>query len=594
VRFSICIIFIFLCAFSLTGQELRQPLYLEITFPQHSDTINADKIRLSGYTDPGAILTINKRQVQLFPQGSFVSRVSLKERMNQIIIIARKGDETVQDILFIYRTPVLKTLNARPTVIDKMFARPEEDVWLQQNDYLSVSFKASPGGHARFSVDKIGKNFPMIEKPPAEADGVRGIYEGVIKVNDAPKNQPLGITFEIQGPDGKKKRSTAPGKLYLMPQNIPLIGKILVDTWIHAATKIYLPITRIPDGVYVHIIGRENGRYKIDLENRTGWVDVKDVKLAPWGSPLPRTMINAPQIDYDPEWLHLTMQTDRPAPFFIKQSEHPLHLELQVIGAQQASHWITFPNGALDIKSLTMTQASEHIFQLTLESEQEYNWGYRCFYQDGALHFLIRRPPFINPDNPIEGLKIAVDPGHGGDAIGAISPLGVMEKDVNRQWADALTDLLRAGGAQTIMTRQGDETVSLSQRIKTAEAANALLFISLHNNGVTPFGAPLGASGTSTYFTLPQDRDLAWTIYPRMVSLGLTPYGRIANSYFVTNSASFLTVLVEGGFLTNPYEEQRLSDPEFIKRMAQAVYDGIVDFIKSRGANPASEHPALR
>ena len=276
------------------------------------------------------------------------------------------------------------------------------------------------------------------------------------------------------------------------------------------------------------------------------------------------------------------MQINRPMPFFIKQSEHPLKLELQVIGAQQASHWITYPNGVVDIKNLSMNQTGGHIFQLTLELEQEYNWGYRCYYQDGALHFLIRRPPFINPDNPLDGLKIAIDPGHGGDEIGAISPLGVKEKDINKQWADTLAELLRAGSAQVIKTRQGDETVSLPQRIKTAEAADALLFISLHNNGVTPFGNALGASGTSTYFTLPQNRDLAWAIYPHMVELGLQPYGRIYNSYFVTNSTSFLTTLVEGGFLTNPYEEQKLSDPDFIRQMARAVYNGIVDFIESR------------
>lgn len=582
MRFAISIISILLLAVTLPGQELQQPLSLEITFPQHSDTVNADKIRLSGHTDPGAILTINKRHVQLFPQGSFVGRVSLKERMNQIIIVARKGDETVQDILFIYRPPVLKSYTEKPTRIDKLLAEPEGDVWLQQHEYLTVTFKASPGGAAKFSVDKIGKNFPMIEKPPAEADGVRGIYEGVIKVNDAPENRPLEITFEIQGLDGKKKRSTAPGALYLLPENIPLVGTTLVDTWIHASAESYLPITRIPDSVDVHIIGRAHGRYKIDLENRNGYIDVKDVKLAPWGSALPRAQIGAPQIDYTPQWLHLAMQIDRPAPFFIKQSEHPLRLELQVIGARQASHWITYPNGELNIKDLIMTQADEHIFQLTLELEQEFNWGYRCFYQGGALHFLIRRPPFINPDNPLEGLKIAVDPGHGGEEIGAVSPLGVMEKDINKQWADALADLLQAGGAQTIMTRDGDETVSLPLRIKKAEAAGALLFISLHNNGVTPFGAPLGASGTSTYFTLPQNRDLAWAIYPRMVDLGLQPYGRIYNSYFVTNNTSFVTTLVEGGFLTNPYEEQKLSNPDFIRQMARAVYEGIVDFIKSR------------
>ncbi len=573
---------LFFLTFSLFAQEAEQPLYLEITFPQHSDTVNADRIRISGHTDPGAALAINNRRIGLFPQGSFVARVALEERMNEIIIVAQKGDDVVRDILFIYRTPVLHSLDAKPTRIDKALIEPENDVWLMRNDYLTVRFKASPGGDAMFSVEKIGKNFPMVELPPNQTRGVAGIYHGVIKIGDAPENQPLKITFEIQGRDGKKKRTTARGQLYVLSEKIPLTGKVVKTAYIHGAAENYLPITRVADGVIVHIVGRESRRYKIDLVNRVGYIDLEDVRLLPRGAPLPYTSIGAPQLDWDQDWLHLTMPVGRPLPFFIKQSESPLRLQLQVIGAQQSSHWISYPNGEIDISSLVLEQADEYVFQLNVELTQKNNWGYRCFFRDGSLHFLIRRQPFINPDNPVENLIFALDPGHGGEHTGAISPLGVMEKDVNRQWAEALAALLRQNGARVMLTREGDETVSLPQRIKRAEAANALFFISLHNNGVTPFGNALAARGTSTYFSLPQNRALSWAIYPHMVDIGLAPYGRIYNSYYVTNSTGFLATLVEGGFLTNPEEELLLADPDFITQMADAVYKGIVDFLQDR------------
>ncbi len=576
-----CFLFLLLASL-LFAQETRQPLHLEITFPQPSDTINADRIRISGHTDPGALVTINDRRINLFPKGSFVTRVNLKERMNEIIVVAKKGDEMVQDILFIYRTPVLRSLDAQPTRIDKALIEPDSDVWLMRGDYLSVRLKASPGGNARFSVEKIGKNFPMVELAAEQTEGVAGIYHGIIRVGDAPENQPLKISFEIQGMDGKKKRTVARGQLYVLSGKIPLTGRVTNVAYIHSVAKGYLPAARIPEGVVVHITGRQMGRYKIDLENRVGYIDLEDVRLLPWGSPLPRTKIGAPQIDWDKDWLRLTMSIERPAPFFIEQSESPLQLQLQVMGAQQSSHWISYPNGDIDIRRLSLKQTDEYVFQLNVELAQENNWGYRCFYKDGALHFLIRRRPFINPENPVENLIFAIDPGHGGEQTGAVSPLGVMEKDVNRQWAERLADLLRQNGARVMLTREGDETVSLPQRIKRAETANALFFISLHNNGVTPFGNALAARGTSTYFTLSQNRELSWAIYPHMVNLGLAPYGRIYNSYYVTNSTGFLTTLVEGGFLTNPDEELMLADADFIKQMAEAVYQGVVDFINSR------------
>jgi N-acetylmuramoyl-L-alanine amidase len=580
-RSTFCFIII-LYAINATAQNIEKPLYLDIIFPQHSDTINADRIRLAGNTDPAAVLEVNGRRINLFPQGSFVTRVDLKERMNQIIVVAKKGERVIQDILFIYRTPVLKSFASEPTKIDKMLIEPKSDVWLQHGDYLDVTLKASPGGNARFSVAKIGKNFPMIELAPNKAKGVRGIYKGVIKVSDAPANQPLKIIFEIQGEDGKKKKAEAAGKVYLLSENIPLVAHVKNGTYIHGAEARYLPLTRVPKGTRLHVIGRSNRRYKINLENRTGFVDVKDINLAPWGTPLPRTKIGAPQLDSDSNWLHLSMSIDKMLPYFITQTENPLQLQLQVVGAQQASHWITYPNGANDIRSLVMNQIDENIFQLTISLEQENNWGYRCYYEDDRLHFLIRREPTLNPINPLEGITIAVDPGHGGDETGAISPLGVPEKDINIQWAESLSQILRQHGAYVLLTRQGDETVSLPARAKAAENSNALLYISLHNNGVTPHGNAEAASGTSTFFTLPQNKDLTWAIYPHMVDLGLSPYGRIHNSYFVTNATGFLTTLVEGGFLTHPTEELKLADPEFINQMARAVHKGIVDFLWSR------------
>ena len=178
-------------------------------------------------------------------------------------------------------------------------------------------------------------------------------------------------------------------------------------------------------------------------------------------------------------------------------------------------------------------------------------------------------------------LIFAIDPGHGGDETGTTSPLGVFEKNINRIWAEKLAELLREDGAMAFLTRDEDETVSLAERIERAETANAHFFISLHNNGTTPSGNPLGSQGTSVYFTLHQNKDLNWAIYPHMVKVGLAPYGRIYNSYFVTNSTSFLVSLVEGGFLTNPFEEINLANDPFIQKMAMAVYEGIVDFLET-------------
>ncbi len=384
------------------------------------------------------------------------------------------------------------------------------------------------------------------------------------------------------GVDKKRRRRPAAGKVLIMSDHIPRIGHTTESSFIHAASMGYSPFTRIPDSVQVHILGRNNGRFKIDLLNRVGYIDAEDVRLDLPGTPLPRTTLAAPRFEQDREWFHFVMSIGAKVPFETRVQSNPLRFELILYGARQASHWITYPNSAIDLVNLELRQKDDFVFSLSAEMNQEKSWGHKVVYKNDALHFSIRRQPMIDPQNPLRHIIVALDPGHGGEETGAVSPLGVFEKDINWLWAEKLSAILRQQGAGVVLTRTHDETVSLAKRIKRAEAANAHFFLSLHNNATTAAGNPLRAQGTSVYFTLPHNRELNWAIYPHMVKLGLSPYGRIHNSYFVTNAASFLVSLIEGGFMTHPHEELKLADEAFIERMAEAVHDGLVDFLKAQ------------
>lgn len=573
--------------FSLTAwtQTIPEPLFLNITFPNPSDTVNADRIRISGHTDPQAQVAINATPISLFPQGSFVTRVDLVDGMNRILVKAQKNDQIVRDILFIYRPPKLTSWPETPTRIDPTLIEPESDIWLMSGDYITVKAKGSRNAEASYSIEKFDKDLPMVELPAEESRGVHGVYEGVVRLTeDLPINKPLEITFELRGVDDRRKRISAPGKLYVLSEKLPIIGRVIEQTYVHGSARRYLPLFRVPENVRVHIIGRINGRFKIQLSStQIAFVDANDVRLLPMGSPLPATTIGAPSIHQDAAWLSLRLPIEQPVPAVVRTDPESARIKLLVYGAQQSSHWITYPNIPVDIKSMTMNQVENSVFQLTLHLEQQRLWGYKLDYTENSLVFSIRRPPQIPPTNPLQHIIVALDPGHGGEETGAKSPLGVLEKDVNLKWAESLASILRARGARVVLVRQGDETVSLPERIRRATAANAHMYLSLHNNATTAWGNPLAAQGTSTYFTLPHNKELSWAIYPHMVDLGLEPYGRIHNSYYVTNSTAFLVTLIEGGFLTHPYEELQLADENFIDRMADAVYRGVVDFLRDVG-----------
>lgn len=76
---------------------------------------------------------------------------------------------------------------------------------------------------------------------------------------------------------------------------------------------------------------------------------------------------------------------------------------------------------------------------------------------------------------------IVIDPGHGGADPGAITEDGRYEKDLTLAMARALKGKLEARGRyRVILTRDDDVSVRLRDRVETARAAGAALFISLH------------------------------------------------------------------------------------------------------------------
>jgi N-acetylmuramoyl-L-alanine amidase len=79
--------------------------------------------------------------------------------------------------------------------------------------------------------------------------------------------------------------------------------------------------------------------------------------------------------------------------------------------------------------------------------------------------------------------KVVIDPGHGGSDPGAMTG-HVAEKDITLDLAHRLATLLRAAGFTVTLTREGDETLSLQQRVEIANAAEGDLFLSIHVNSI--------------------------------------------------------------------------------------------------------------
>jgi N-acetylmuramoyl-L-alanine amidase len=216
---------------------------------------------------------------------------------------------------------------------------------------------------------------------------------------------------------------------------------------------------------------------------------------------------------------------------------------------------------------------------------------------DGA--YLVRTPcggQARATGTPLSRATVVLDPGHGGDEVGAVGPSGLEEKDVNLAVArDAQADL-EALGATVVLTRTGDYRITLASRAAIATSLDAGLLISIHHNA-DPDG-PHDGPGSETYYQVasPASRRAAGLVYQEVTEAFAAydvawvgdadagaKYRRRTDGgdYYgiLHGSAGVPAVLSEAAFVTNPPEERLLADPSVQQVEAAAIARAAVRFL---------------
>lgn len=181
----------------------------------------------------------------------------------------------------------------------------------------------------------------------------------------------------------------------------------------------------------------------------------------------------------------------------------------------------------------------------------------------------------------IAAAMIVIDPGHGGDDPGTLTPAGIREADVCWAIATRLADRLASLGARVRFTRTEPENPDTSARARRANDIDADLFLSVHLN---THDEPT-AEGTSTYYFAGSraGEALADQIQEQLVRLGLRDCRSHARSYQLLRETRMPAVLIEPVFITNPDEAKRLEDHEFMSTIADSIAAGVRRFYELTG-----------
>jgi N-acetylmuramoyl-L-alanine amidase len=176
--------------------------------------------------------------------------------------------------------------------------------------------------------------------------------------------------------------------------------------------------------------------------------------------------------------------------------------------------------------------------------------------------------------------KVVIDPGHGGKDMGATGASGLYEKDFALSLSKKVKDFLeKEPNIEVYMTRDEDTFISTVDRYRP-EYANELdadLFISIHGNTYED----ANVSGIEAFYYHEKFKSFAKTVYEKVVnSTGFKDRGVKNNDFFVVKYTEMPSVLLEIGYLTNPEEEQQMLDNEFQNSTAQAICEGVKEYLE--------------
>lgn len=179
------------------------------------------------------------------------------------------------------------------------------------------------------------------------------------------------------------------------------------------------------------------------------------------------------------------------------------------------------------------------------------------------------------------GLRIVVDPGHGGGDPGFVGSAGHTEAACAYAIARELEAALGSGGMTVYLTRDESANPGESQRAAFANRQGADILISIH---AASHQDP-SASGVATFyygherFESEAGARLAELAQQAVSRLGLVDGRTHAKTFAILRETRMPAIHIEPGFISNPGEEALLADPGFRRALGHAIAAAVRAFV---------------
>lgn len=577
----------------LPAQEKTTPADAPITvqYPYENMTVSrgAKNIFIFGKINlPDPItLTINGENVPVYKNGAFVSFLPVQSGEFEFVLTATSQEIMHQAVRHI-RVPGadIKDFSGKAK-FDEEEIFPQHPMEMLPGDTLDLYARGTPHAQvtATLSGLKDAKNIPLKEDA-----AVAGTYRAQYVISPEQKAKTVKVTYRLkEGPQGSSAKATAPAKVKVLGSKESFRPALITTPGVKLRK---IPTSR--ENLYpfyraygrVQVSGRLNNQYRLALsENETAWLEMEKIQLLEETEFSPNRVQTLTQTAL-PDKTRFVFAGAQAVPIQVHEFNNRLELTLYYTDGFDENFSLDATSPL--VENVTWSSPAPHTLLFKIYFKEGVSpWGHAYNFEGDTLVLDLMHKPELTPvkNKPLTGARILLDAGHSPQRKtpydGAIGPTGYLEYEATLALAEELKPLLEAQGATVILTRHGNNRMSLQDRYQLALKEQAHIFISLHYNALPETVNPLArARGYSVYYNYPHSFALAQAVYKSFTrQVPLPDNGMIANDIlFIPRIPQMPSILVENAYLILPQQEEMARSKEGRRAFVQALYEGILDF----------------
>ena len=572
---------------------MAQTPTLQIVYPINNHTTTSSQIFLIGSAPANGQVLINGQPIRRNKSGHFSPSFPLAVGSNSFVIEYGGQKNTIGVTRELNQPKIPTTLEFGP---DSLY--PQASIARLPGETLCFEAIAPVGSTV---IARLGQSeIPLVAAQTTAIALNSGILTGrtEAKTFDGRQRGCAAVTtsgtptYEMLW-QGQRFSQAAKGSIELLnPQKLITIEVTApFGTTRTGSSTDFARLTPLPQGTRAQVTGEEGLWWRMDYGvGNPVWIKKAETREISRSSVPVKSILRGVNSKVLPDWTEVRFPLEQRVPFSLNQGDRTLSLTLHhTVSQSDILKLVRNPT----IDRITWQQPNPDTLTYTLQFKSPDQWGYKTRYDGTTLILSVKNPPTPDPGStlrskPLSGLKIVLDPGHGGpEDSGSIGNGGIPEKDMTLNMAKLLRDRLIQKGATVILTREADVDLGPNERAELITKAEPTIAVSLHYNALPDDGNAEKTQGVAVFWYQPQAQPLAQFMHDTLTQrLGRSSDGIYWNNLALTRPAIAPAIMVELGYMIHPDEYDWITNPQEQKKLALTLSDGITAWLTNRPTTP--------